>query len=101
MLGVQTFVRGSGDTIEERLQADENRPNPKKLYKIEFTLMGQDVAKSSPPEIASLLLKRDYPDLHDFEGEKKVGLTMVPEGWLPKMPKVVDPNIERTDETSK
>ena len=42
-----------------------------------------------------LLLKRDYPNIAAFDGSKNgmVGTIFIPESYLPKKPKVVNPEI--------
>ena len=56
-------------------------------------IMGQNVIGWSVPDIAKLLVKRDYEPIANFDGqnEDKLGATFVPEGHLPKNPRIVMP----------
>ena len=50
------------------------------------------MARSSILECVDLLLERDYPEIAIFDGSKDgmVGPIFIPEGYLPKKPKVID-----------
>ena len=56
------------------------------------------MARSSILDCIDLLLARDYPEVAAFDGSKNgmVGPIFIPEGYLPKKPKVIDP--ERADD---
>ena len=67
----------------------------KKVNVQDYYILGQNIGTSSILELVELLLKRDYPKIAIFDGSKDgaVGPIFVPEGYLPKKPKVVDPDI--------
>ena len=67
----------------------------KKVNVQEYYILGQNIGTSSILELVELLLQRDYPEIAIFDGSKDgaVGPIFVPEGYLPKKPKVVDPDI--------
>ena len=71
-----------------------NRIN-KKVNVQEYYVLGQNVGTSSILELVELLLQRDYPKIAIFDGSKDgtIGPIFVPEGYLPKKPKIVDPDI--------
>ena len=61
----------------------------------EYYILGQNIGTTSILELVELLLQRDYPNIAIFDGSKdgSVGPIFVPEGYLPKKPKVIDPDI--------
>ena len=71
------------------------RNQGKKVNVQEYYILGQNIGTSSILELVELLLQRDYPEIAIFDGSKDgaVGPIFVPEGYLPKKPKVVDPDI--------
>ena len=71
------------------------RNQGKKINVQEYYILGQNIGTSSILELVELLLQRDYPEIAIFDGSKdgSVGPIFVPEGYLPKKPKVVDPHI--------
>ena len=56
-------------------------------------IMGQNVIGESVPDIAKKLVRRDYEPIANFNGEQEeeLGATFVPEGHLPKNPRIVMP----------
>ena len=63
--------------------------NMKKFY-----LMGQSVVTDDVDEIAKILLIRDYPKIAQFNGESgAMGPIFVPEGYLPKKPRIINTEI--------
>ena len=92
--------------LEERLSiaARRRRESPatrrkrKDLGKIKermksYCILGQNVVGESVPDIAKTLVKRDYEPIANFDGEdeEELGATFVPEGHLPKNPRIVMP----------
>ena len=73
----------------------QGRNQSKKVNVQEYYILGQNIGTSSILELVELLLQRDYPEIAIFDGSKdgSVGPIFVPEGYLPKKPKVVDPDI--------
>ena len=64
----------------------------------EFYIMGQNIASESIYEVADLLLKRDYPNIASIDEETQdfemnLGTIFVPEGYIPKKPGIVNPDI--------
>ena len=62
-----------------------------------FYVLGQNVASESVSEIADLLLNRDVNEVYNFDGknEESIGTIFIPEGYLPKRPRVVNPDISQ------
>ena len=64
-------------------------------------IMGQNVVAEAVPVIAKKLVWRDYKPIAEFNGEneEELGATFVPEGHLPKKPRIIMPewrdDIER------
>ena len=56
-------------------------------------IMGQNVIGESVPDIAKKMVWRDYKPIAQFNGEHEedLGATFVPEGHLPKNPRIVMP----------
>ena len=78
----------------------ENRDDQKQSKNIdlrEYYLLGQDLATTSIAELVDLLLKRDYPQIVVFDGSRDgmVGPIFIPESFIPKQPRVVDPVISQ------
>ena len=59
----------------------------------EFYVLGQNIALESISETADLLLKRDLNEVFNFDGETQIGTIKVPESYLPKNARVVNPDI--------
>ena len=53
------------------------------------------MASESVSEIADLLLNRDVNEVYNFDGknEESIGTIFIPEGYLPKRPRVVNQDI--------
>ena len=66
-------------------QEEENRNS--------IFILGQNVIGESVPDIAKKLIKRDYEPIANFNGEQEeeLGATFVPEGHVPKNPRIVMP----------
>ena len=115
-VGIKDFIQSpEEETIEERLQKDgirqDIKQNMAKNYfegscqdqsqrqnsnlPQEFFLLGQDVATDSILEASDHLLHRDYPHVHSFDGQYDgtVGTIVVPEKYIPRHPRVVDPEV--------
>ena len=60
-----------------------------------FYVLGQNVASESVSDIADLLLNRDLNEVYNFDGnnEESIGTIFIPEGFLPKKPRIVNPDI--------
>ena len=58
-----------------------------------IVILGQNVIGESVPDIAKKLVKRDYEPIANFNGdqEEELGATFVPEGHVPKNPRIVMP----------
>ena len=65
----------------------------KKINVREYYVLGQNIGTTSILELVDLLLERDYPSIVAFDQEGTVGPVFIPEGYLPKKPKVIDPGI--------
>ena len=101
-------LRPNGEKIEDRLTIASTKKEKKEHGKIKekmnayqeknegrnsICIMGQNVIGKSVPAIAKLLVKRDYGPIANFNGqnEEELGATFVPEGHLPKKPRIVMP----------
>ena len=79
--------------MHKNFQKAGGQPKKHKKIKIQdYYVLGQNVARSSILECVDLLLERDYPEIVAFDGSKNgmVGSIFIPEGYLPKKPKVID-----------
>ena len=88
--------------LKERLKTRKNQENMAKNYgakgenKLDYYILGQNVATTSIEKLVKLLLKRDYHRIFVFDGSRgKVGPIFIPEGFIPKQPRVVDPDISQ------
>ena len=90
----QQMAKCYGNRVLPSGRRHTNRIN-KKVNVQEYYILGQNIGTSSILELIELLLQRDYPEIAIFDGSKDgaVGPIFVPEGYLPKKPKVVDPDI--------
>ena len=68
----------------------QNEQPPRDLF-----VVGQDVATDSVKDLTDFLLKRDYLEVAEFDGvdDGDVGTITVPETYIPKKPRVVEPEI--------
>ena len=68
----------------------ENEQIPRDIF-----VVGQDVATDSVKDLTDFLLKRDYPAVAEFDGvdDGDVGTITVPETYIPKKPRIVEPDI--------
>ena len=75
--------------IKEKMKAYQEKNEGRNS----ICIMGQNVIGKSVPAIAKLLVKRDYKPIATFNGEneEELGATFVPEGYLPKKPRIVMP----------
>ena len=62
--------------------------------------LGQGTSADTPEQAATLLLKREYPDIfHDLSG---FGTIAIPEGFIPSISKIIDQDvIDKLDEETR
>ena len=84
-----------GNRRQQLIPGRKVKKQGKKIKIQEYYILGQSVATADILELVELLLERDYPDVAIFDGSipGRVGPIFVPESYLPKKPKVVDPDI--------
>ncbi len=63
---------------------------------VEFNL-GNGLKTTNTNEMATSLLKRDYPEIASFKTGQNVGMIFVPENYIPPNPRVVDTNQKFED----
>ena len=76
------------DSSQHNRQLQNEQP-PRDLF-----VVGQDVATDSIKKLTRYLLERDYREIADFDGfyDGDVGVIVIPERYIPKKPRVVDPD---------
>ena len=91
------------ETRKRRKEVAEKRENLKKFYPgdssglasetevVSLYLPGQSRILKSPAEMTQDLLVRDVENLANFDGIKPAGATFVPKTYVPKNPRVVQP----------
>ena len=55
----------------------------------DFYAMGQSLKLNSVPEVVDFLVIRDYPDLYNYNGKKRLGAIFVPDSYNPVKPDMV------------
>ena len=57
-------------------------------------VVGQDIATDSIPKFSRYLLERDYRNVANFDGfnDGDVGVIVIPEEYIPKKPRIVEPD---------
>ena len=57
-------------------------------------VVGQDIATDSIPKFSRFLLERDYREVANFNGfnDGDVGVIVIPEEYIPKKPRIVEPD---------
>ena len=91
----EQMARCYGNRRQQLIPGRKVKKQGKKIKIQEYYILGQNVATADILELVELLLERDYPDVAIFDGSipGRVGPIFVPESYLPKKPKVVDPDI--------
>ena len=91
----ESMAKYYGTRKIERNGQKGKKKGGKKMKIQEYYVLGQNLATSSILELVELLVERDYPQVGIFDGSKDgmLGSIFIPEGYLPKKPKVVDPDV--------
>ena len=86
---------GQSNQNTVRDSSQHNRPLQNEQPPRDLFVVGQDVATDSVKDLTDFLLKRDYKEVYDFDGgdDGDVGIITVPETYIPKKPRVVEPEI--------
>ena len=89
----------SGIKLEERWTDEEGDKRVEEIN--DFYAMGQSLTLNSVPEVVDCLTIRDYPDLYDYNGKKRLGAILVPDSYNPVKPNMVyvDPGELPNDKT--
>ena len=91
VLKIQAFRKLEGEKLDEMLANVRGSSKFGKIEKELFCLLGNGRNEVlTIPEIVNELLPRNYPELNEFRGEKNL-VIFVPEWYLTKAPKYVDP----------
>merc|ERR1711971_259473 len=92
ILKTQNFNSSDGPKLEERLTNFQDSPKFGKIQKTLACFMGYGRNETlTIPEIVDRLLPRNYPELEEFNGTRKL-VIFVPEWYLTKAVKYVDPS---------
>ena len=91
------------ETLVKNYAAGQSRQGTNSLEDIEaemrnLYLPGQSRTLDSPEEMSKDLLQRDANHLANFDGKLPIGATIIPQTYVPKNPRIVQP--ERKDEVS-
>ena len=79
--------RSSGFKLEERWI---NKEGAKKVEEIsDHYAMGQSLKLNNVPKVIDCLAERDYPDLYNYNGKKRLGAIIVPDSYIPVKPTMV------------
>ena len=91
ILNNQNFTKSEGPSLRDKLEPDQGSNKFGKIHKNLNCLLGNGRDQVlTIPEIVEELLPRNYPEVVDFDGTGKL-VTFVPEWYLTKAPKYVDP----------
>ena len=92
ILKIQNFSKSEGPSLKDKLQPDQRSNKFGKIHKNLNCLLGNGRDQVlTIPEIVEELLPRNYPEVVDFDGTKKL-VTFVPEWFLTKAPKYIEPS---------
>ena len=92
VLKSKIFSKTEGPCLNDKLKPDEEPNKFGKIHKNLHCLLGNGRDQVlTIPEIVEELLPRNYPEIVDFDGTKKL-VTFVPEWYLTKNPKYADPS---------
>ena len=92
ILKIQNFSKSEGQSLKDKLQPDQGSNKFGKIHKNLNCLLGNGRDQVlTIPEIVEELLPRNYPEVVDFDDTKKL-VTFVPEWYLTKAPKFIDPS---------
>ena len=88
----QKFIKSEGPCLKDRLEPDQGANKFGKIHKNLSSLLGNGRDQVlTIPEIVEEIMPRNYPEIVDFDGTKKL-VTFVPEWYLTKNPKYADPS---------
>ena len=88
----QKFIKSEGPCLKDRLEPDQGANKFGKIHKNLSSLLGNGRDQVlTIPEIVEEIMPRNYPEVVDFDGTKKL-VTFVPEWYLTKNPKYADPS---------
>ena len=82
-----SFRSGSALKLDERWKGGEGVKRVEEIN--EFYTMGQSLKLDSVPEVVDYLTMRDYPNLYDYNGKKRLGAIFVPDSYNPVKPTMV------------
>ena len=92
ILKIQNFSKSEGPSLKEKLIPDQGPNKFGKIHKNLNCLLGNGRDQVlTIPEIVEELMPRNYPEVVNFDGTGKQ-VTFVPEWYLTKAPKYVDPS---------
>ena len=60
---------------------------PKKIFIENYEIHGRNVAALSIFDLADLLLQKDFPQIANFNKERRLGPIFLPNNFIPKIPK--------------
>ena len=88
--------RSAAIKLEERWSGEEGA---KRLEEIDdYYAMGQSLTLNSVPKVIDFLAIRDYPDLYNYNGKKRLGAIFVPDSYNPVNPTMVYIDKEKLPE---
>ena len=79
--------RSSGIKLEERWKGEEGAKRVEEIS--DHYAMGQSLKLNSVPKIVDYLAIRDYSELYNYNGKKRLGAIFVPDSYNPVKPDMV------------
>ena len=77
----------SGIKLEDRWKDEEGSKRAEEIN--DFYAMGQNLTLKSVPDVIDALVYRDYSELANYNGKKRLGAIMVPDSYNPARPNMV------------
>ena len=96
VLGIKQFKKLSlenKETLDVKLKSRQKKIRSRQKT---FYMLSQNVVTEDILQLANDLLYLDYPEIFNFDGKNKIGPTFIPECFIPKKPRVVEPENAKT-----
>ena len=82
-----SFRSGSVFKLDKRWKGEEGAKRAEEIN--DFYAMGQSLKLNNVPEVVDYLTMRDYPNLYNYNGKKRLGAIFVPDSYNPVKPTMV------------
>ena len=88
VVGPQTIdFRADGVKLDDRWKGEDGAKRIEEIN--EYYAMGQSLTLKNVLEVVDFLTLRDYPELYDYNGKRRLGSIFVPDSYNPRKPNMV------------